>query len=168
MSLIAQIRILAFVVAAEGTAPERKEFKPGEEVTGLSAHDETELLKSNALRDSEDDADEAMLEQRQKRRAMTSFHAERERIQAAAESIKPPESSSNAANAGGGGGGGEHAVLNPAPIPPAAPPAAEALAPETATDKAAEAPATTAAPATSEEPQSNAAGKKTNGRNKGD
>lgn len=71
MTLIAKILIVASAVCADGKA-ERKEFKPGEEVTGLSDHDERELLKMKALIDT--DREEAS----DQYDAMRAEHAQRE------------------------------------------------------------------------------------------
>ena len=100
-----------------------KEFKAGEEVTGLSEHDERELKKCGALTDTET---EAMLARRQERiqaHATSQFEHERDLVMAAKASITPPASEASTDTTSSGDTG-------PAPSEsPAPPPAAAATKP---------------------------------------
>ncbi|EFI60746.1 MULTISPECIES: hypothetical protein [Comamonas] len=79
MTLIAKILIVASAVGADGKA-ERKEFKPGEEVTGLSDHDERELLKMKALTDTDREEANGQYDAMRAEHAQREFERERQAV----------------------------------------------------------------------------------------
>ncbi|MEN2386450.1 hypothetical protein [Comamonas sp. A7-5] len=88
MTLIAKILIVASTVGAGGVKV-RKEFKPGEEVTGLSDHDERELLKMKALADTDREEASDQYDAMRAEHAQREFERERQAVQQQRESTHP-------------------------------------------------------------------------------
>lgn len=65
-------------------------FNKGEEVTGLTAHDEAALVRCGALRDTVEERMQAEFDQAKTMMARTTFEDARRVVQARAESIAPP------------------------------------------------------------------------------
>lgn len=88
MTLIAKILIVASTVGADGKTV-RKEFKPGAEVTGLSDHDERELLKMKALADTDREEASDQYDAMRAEHAQREFERERQAVLQQRESTHP-------------------------------------------------------------------------------
>lgn len=89
MTLIAKILIVASTVGADGKTV-RKEFKPGAEVTGLSDHDERELLKMKALLDTDREEANDQYDAMRAEHAQREFERERQAVLQKRGSTEPP------------------------------------------------------------------------------
>lgn len=89
MTLIAKILIVASTVGAGGVKV-RKEFEPGTEVTGLSDHDERELLKMKALTDTDREEASDQYDAMRAEHAQREFERERQAVLQKRGSTEPP------------------------------------------------------------------------------
>jgi hypothetical protein len=82
-------KLIAVTMVIAHVQNKRIQFKPGDEVTGLAAHDVAELKRLGSVRDTADEEAAAKKAEEQQAAVQAAFAATRAALQAADESIKP-------------------------------------------------------------------------------
>lgn len=84
-------KLIAVTLVIAHVQGQRIQFKPGEEVTGLSAHDAAALLRLGSVRDLQAEEVQADDEAQQRAAAQAEFEKTRAGLKAAQDSVKPPD-----------------------------------------------------------------------------